>query len=95
MSAQRERIAPMPKAEPKGRDPWRNRMTVDRIVHTFAGTLILASLALAHWHSPGWLWLTAFVGANLFQSGLTNWCLVSRLLTRAGLPAGRTCGLKG
>jgi len=47
-------------------------MNVDRIVHSAAGTMILASLALAHWHDPGWLWLTAFVGANLLQSGLTN-----------------------
>jgi len=27
--------------------------------------MILASLALAHYVSPNWLWLTAFVGANL------------------------------
>ena len=44
-------------------------MNVDRIVHSVAGTFILASLALAHWHSPNWLWFTAFVGANLLQSG--------------------------
>ena len=68
-------------------------MTVDRIVHTFAGTLVLASLALAHWHSPHWLWLTAFVGANLFQSGITNWCLMSRLLARLGVPAQGACGI--
>ncbi|HWQ10775.1 MAG TPA: DUF2892 domain-containing protein [Holophaga sp.] len=70
-------------------------MNADRIVHTFAGTLILASLALAHWHNPNWLWLTAFVGANLFQSGLTNWCLATRLLAKAGVPSGGACGLKG
>lgn len=68
-------------------------MNVDRIIHTFAGTLILASLALAHWHSPHWLWLTAFVGANLFQSGLTNWCLGSRILAKLGVPTGGSCGL--
>ena len=70
-------------------------MTVDRIVHVFAGTMVLASLALAHWHNPNWLWLTAFVGANLLQSGLTNWCLLSRLLAKAGVPASGACGLKG
>lgn len=70
-------------------------MTIDRIVHTFAGTLILVSLALAHWHSPNWLWLTVFVGANLLQSGLTNWCLLSSILAKAGLPTGGACGLKG
>lgn len=70
-------------------------LNVDRIVHTFAGTMVLASLALAHWHSPNWLWLTAFVGANLLQSGLTNWCLLSSILAKAGVPAGGTCGVKG
>ncbi len=69
-------------------------MNIDRIVHTFAGTLILASLALAHWHSPYWLWLTAFVGANLLQSGLTNWCLLSSLLAKAGVSKSGACGVK-
>lgn len=68
-------------------------MNVDRIVHTVAGTLVLGSLALAHWHNPNWLWLTAFVGANLFQSGLTNWCLMSRLLAKAGVKNEGGCGL--
>ena len=70
-------------------------MNVDRIVHSAAGTMILASLALAHWHSPNWLWLTAFVGANLLQSGLTNWCLLSSLLAKAGVATGGTCGVRG
>ena len=69
-------------------------MNVDRIVHTFAGTVILASLALAHWHSPYWLWLTAFVGANLLQSGLTNWCLLSSVLSGLGVNAQGACGVK-
>ena len=70
-------------------------MNVDRIVHSAAGTLILGSLALAHWHSPYWLWLTAFVGANLLQSGLTNWCLLSRILSRLGVSTQGACGLRG
>lgn len=70
-------------------------MNVDRIVHSAAGTLILGSLALAHWHSPYWYWLTAFVGANLLQSGLTDWCLLSSLLSRMGVPTQGACGLKG
>ena len=68
-------------------------MNVDRIVHTAAGTMILASLALAHWHNPNWLWLTVFVGANLLQSGLTNWCLLTTILTRLGVPTEGTCGI--
>ena len=70
-------------------------MSVDRIVHSAAGTMILASLALAHWHSPNWLWLTAFVGANLFQSGLTNWCLLSSILAKFGVSTQGACGVRG
>jgi hypothetical protein len=68
-------------------------MNADRIVHTFAGTLIVASLALGHFHSHLWHLLTLFVGLNLFQSGLTNWCLLSRILAKAGVPTEGSCGL--
>ena len=47
-------------------------MTIERVVRIFAGAVILASLALAVTVSLNWLWLTAFVGANLFQSGFTG-----------------------
>ncbi len=70
-------------------------MNVDRIVHVFAGSMILASLALAHWHSPNWLWLTAFVGVNLLQSAFTNWCLLSRILAGAGVSTQGACGIRG
>ena len=49
-------------------------MTVERAVRILAGIMVLFSLALAHWVSPWWLWLTVFVGLNLLQSGVTNWC---------------------
>lgn len=68
-------------------------MNVDRIVHTVAGTLILLSLALTYLHSHVWVWLTVFVGANLLQSGLTNWCLMSRILAKLGVKNDRACGL--
>lgn len=66
-------------------------MNVDRIVHIFAGTVILASLAGAHWYNPNWLWLTAFVGLNLFQSGLTNFCPLAFMLKKSGVPEGDCC----
>lgn len=69
-------------------------MNVDRIIHSFAGTLVLVSLALAHFrNNPNWLWLAAFVGANLLQSGLTNWCLGSSILAKLGVNADGACGL--
>lgn len=61
-------------------------MTVGRMLHVVAGALILASLALAHYVNPKWLWFTAFVGLNLFQSGFTNWCLMASILRKLGLP---------
>ncbi|BDU77346.1 YgaP family membrane protein [Mesoterricola sediminis] len=69
-------------------------MNVDRIVHIVAGTLVLASVALTRWHNPNWIWLTVFVGANLLQSGLTNWCLMSSILARLGVNTQGACGVK-
>jgi hypothetical protein len=57
-------------------------MSVERWIRLIAGTFILASLALAHWVNPNWLWFTAFVGANLFQSSLTRWCLMEDILIK-------------
>ena len=65
-------------------------MTVERAVRLLAGIIVLVSLALARWVSPYWLWLTAFVGLNLLQSALTNWCPAMAIFQRMGLPsAGR------
>ena len=61
-------------------------MTVTNVMHIVAGTFILASLALAHYVSPSWLWFTAFVGFNLLQSGFTKWCLMATILRKMGLP---------
>jgi hypothetical protein len=59
-------------------------MTLERRIRLIAGTFILASLALAHWVSPKFLWFTAFVGANLLQSSLTRWCLMEDILRALG-----------
>jgi hypothetical protein len=55
-------------------------MTIEKVVRIFAGAVILASLALAVTVSLSWLWLTAFVGANLFQSGFTGVCPLASML---------------
>jgi len=60
-------------------------MTVERWIRLFAGSFILISLALAHWVNPHWLWFTAFVGLNLFQSSLTRWCLMEDILVKMGI----------
>lgn len=49
-----------------------------------AGTVVLASVALGVLVTPYWLLLTAFAGANLFQSAFTNWCPMVWVLERLG-----------
>jgi hypothetical protein len=60
-------------------------MALERWIRLIAGSFILISLALAHWVNPNWLWFTAFVGANLFQSALTRWCLMEDILVKLGV----------
>ena len=65
-------------------------MTVNRIVRIVAGFFVLLSLALGVQGSPlfvsaNWLWFTAFVGANLFQSGFTTFCPMDIILKRLGV----------
>ncbi len=60
-------------------------MTVDRYLRLIAGFFIVASVALGYYVSPYWYLFTAFVGVNLFQSALTNWCPVMTFLRKAGV----------
>lgn len=57
-------------------------MTIENKIRAFAGIFILTSLALSHYHSPNWLWFTAFVGANLLQSSITKFCPLEILLKK-------------
>ncbi len=58
---------------------------INRYINVIAGSFILISLLLAYYVHPNWLWFTAFVGANLLQSGFTNWCLMSVILKKLGV----------
>lgn len=65
-------------------------MTTERIVRIVAGLFILASLSLGVagsplFHNANWLWFTAFVGANLFQSGFTRFCPMEIILKKLGV----------
>ncbi|BAZ94043.1 sulfurtransferase [Thiohalobacter sp. COW1] len=64
-------------------------MSIDRIVLAFAGAMVLLSLVLAQLHSPYWLWLTAFVGANLLQSAFTGFCPLARIVRALGAKPGQ------
>jgi hypothetical protein len=50
-----------------------------------AGVMVLLSLALAHFLSLYWLWLTVFVGLNLLQSAFTNWCPAMAIFRAMGM----------
>jgi len=68
-------------------------MNAERITHLVAGTFVLTSLLLGADASPlfvsrHFLWLTVFVGFNLFQSGLTNFCPLTRMLIKCGIKEG-------
>ena len=57
-------------------------MTIENKIRAFAGTFILGSLLLSHFHSPHWLWFTAFVGVNLLQSSFTKFCPLEIVLKK-------------
>ena len=59
-------------------------MKLENIIRALAGTMVLGSLALAHYVNPAWLWLTAFVGLNLLQSAFTGFCPAETLLKKLG-----------
>lgn len=61
-------------------------MCIERYVRLVAGSLVLLSLVLAHFVSAWFLLLTAFVGLNLLQASLTEWCLLVSILRRLGVP---------
>ena len=66
-------------------------MNAQRATQSIAGFFVLLSISLAAFYNgvdltqPTWLWFTIFVGLNLFQSGLTGWCLMTSILRRVGL----------
>ena len=63
-------------------------MTIDNAVLSFAGAMVLVSLALGWWLSPWFLLLTAFVGLNLMQAGITGFCPAAKIFKAFGLQAG-------
>lgn len=69
-------------------------MTVNSWVRVIAGFFIMLSLALAHFSGQidmshvSWLWFTAFVGFNLFQSGFTKFCPMDKILKALGVKEG-------
>lgn len=63
-------------------------MSIDRLVMAFAGAGVLVSVLLAHYVSSEWLWLTAFMGANLLQAAFTGFCPLATVLRMLGVRPG-------
>jgi len=64
-------------------------MTIDRLVLAAAGGFILITLLLSQLHHIYWLWVTAFVGANLLQSAFTGFCPLASILKAVGVNPGQ------
>jgi hypothetical protein len=64
---------------------------IERILRGLAGFFVILSLILAYFVSPKWLWFTAFVGLNLFQSAFTNWCPAMIILEKLGFSRDVCC----
>lgn len=60
-------------------------MCDDKVIRRIAGLFVMASVALGIWVNPLWFAFTAFVGFNLFQSSITNFCPLERILARFGM----------
>ncbi len=61
-------------------------MKINDVLHLVAGAFIMASVGLGYFVHPWWFAFTFFVGANLFQSGLTKWCPLAVILRKLGMP---------
>lgn len=70
-------------------------MSLERSVEAFAGFMILLSVALTVFVHPGFVWLTVFVGANLFQQAFTGFCPAAIVMRKLGLRSEKELALRG
>ncbi|MDX8410488.1 MAG: DUF2892 domain-containing protein [Mariprofundaceae bacterium] len=73
-------------------------LSSERVIRIIAGGFIMLSVTLSSIYNgvalsePTWQWFTLFVGANLFQSGISRWCLMEIALIRLGVRPGGCVG---
>lgn len=58
---------------------------INRYIRAIAGFFVIASVLLGMYVHHNWFWFTLFVGANLFQSSITKWCLMEDILKKLGV----------
>ncbi len=63
-------------------------MNIDRLIFIIANAFILITLLLSAFHSHYWLWLTAFISANMFQAAFTGFCPLAKILKKIGIKSG-------
>jgi len=63
---------------------------MERAIRAIAGTFVTLSVILGYYVSPYWFLFTLFVGLNLFQSSLTQWCLAEQILAKLGIATGES-----
>lgn len=61
----------------------KKKMSLERAVEAFAGLMVLLSVVLTYFVHPAFVWLTVFVGANLFQQSFTGFCPAAIVLRKA------------
>lgn len=57
-------------------------MSLEHAVEAFAGFMVLLSVVLTYFVNPAWMWLTVFVGVNLFQQSFTGFCPAAFVLKK-------------
>ena len=67
-------------------------MSIERIVFAMAGTFIIATVLLAQYHDPRWLYATLVIGANLLQAAFTGFCPLALILKAMGRKSGAAFG---
>ncbi|MEZ5557983.1 MAG: DUF2892 domain-containing protein [Pseudomonadales bacterium] len=70
-------------------------MSLEKGVEAFAGFMVLLSVALTYFVHPAFVWLTVFVGANLFQQAFTGFCPAAMVLHKLGLKSERELAASG
>jgi hypothetical protein len=58
------------------------KMSLEHAVEAFAGFMVLLSVVLTYFVHPAWMWLTVFVGVNLFQQSFTGFCPAAIVLRK-------------
>jgi hypothetical protein len=70
-------------------------MSLERSVEAFAGFMVLLSVALTYFVHPWFVWLTVFVGANLFQQAFTGFCPAAMVMRKFGIRSEKELAAKG